>query len=157
MSMAELQAMAKVNHMTITSSPAHLLLRLRSHGEDLALAVEMIEDSLTSWTVIGTPTAAIAKEHLSWSPRQSAHFLERATQYLMDHQLPQERVYAIYRSCAVVGTTPEDITASWGPPSRRRMSAVGDTVEFEYGYGVEGQHVDFLFRRDSLVGLQEVQ
>jgi hypothetical protein len=155
MSAAQLQTLAELNDMRVEIDSARSLVSLHLRQPDLTLQAELTEDTVRSWRVIGKPTPELAKPTAIWFRQGHRGFAKRVKAYVSSQRLSSARAYAVYRSCTVAGTTPADLQASWGEPARQIMSTVADTTRLIYGYGVEGQHVEFIFVSDSLVLMRE--
>jgi hypothetical protein len=155
MSTAQLQTLAELNDMRMEINSAGSLASLHLRRSDLKLQAELAEDTVRGWRVIGEPTPELAKPTAIWFRQGHRGFRKRVRAYVFSQRLSSVRAYAVYRSCAVAGTTPADLRASWGEPARQIISMAADTTRLIYGYGVEGQYVEFIFVSDSLVLMRE--
>lgn len=153
MPMEQLRALAAVNDMRMEFDPATSRATLHPRHGDLVLQVHIAGDTVADWRAVGVATSALAKPTAIWYRADHRAFRKRVHGYVSGQHLDANRAYAVYRSCVVAGTTPADLQASWGEPARRAVSA--DTMRLIYGYGVEGQHVEFMFVADSVVAMRE--
>lgn len=153
MPMEQLRALAAVNDMRMEFDSATSRATLHPKHSDLVLQVQMAGDTVADWRAVGVATSALAKPTAIWYRADHRGLRKRVHGHVSGQHLDANRAYAVYRSCVVAGTTPSDLRASWGEPARQVISA--DTVRLIYGYGVEGQHVEFVFVGDSVVAMRE--
>ena len=151
----QLLALADVNGMRTEFDSAASHGTLHPEHSDMALQVQMAGDTVANWRAVGTATAALARPTAIWYRAGHRDFHKRVDAYVSSQRLGADRTYVVYRSCVVAGTTPADLRASWGEPTRQIISSGADTVQLIYGYGLEGQHVEFVFVHDSVVAMRE--